>query len=77
MTGRLRAHCHALQLPRMSSHALRHGFATYMLSGGVDAVTVSHLLGHADVAFTLKTYCAVTPQALALAKQVAESATLV
>lgn len=76
LTGRLHSHCDRLQLPRMSPHALRHGFATFMLAGGVDAVTVSHLLGHADVAFTLKTYCAVTPKAIALAQQVAQSATV-
>jgi integrase len=75
VSARLRAYTDQLHLPPMSPHALRHGFATYMLHGGVDAVTVSHLLGHADVAFTLKTYCAVTPQAMAHAQQVAQSAT--
>lgn len=75
ISARLRAYTDQLHLPRISPHALRHGFATYMLHGGVDAVTVSHLLGHADVAFTLKTYCAVTPQALAHAQQVAQTAT--
>lgn len=75
VAARLRAYTDQLHLPRISPHALRHGFATYMLHAGVDAVTVSHLLGHADVAFTLKTYCAVTPQALALAQRIAQQAT--
>ncbi len=37
-------------------HALRHTFATLLLSNGVDIKTVSELLGHADVNITYNTY---------------------
>ncbi len=37
-------------------HTLRHTFASMLFRKGVDAKTVSELLGHASVAFTLNTY---------------------
>ena len=37
-------------------HTLRHTFASMLFRKGVDAKTVSQLLGHASVAFTLNTY---------------------
>lgn len=37
-------------------HALRHTFATLLLSNGIDIKTVSSLLGHADVSITYNTY---------------------
>ena len=37
-------------------HALRHTFATNAVAKGVDIKTLSLLLGHTDVAFTMKRY---------------------
>ena len=37
-------------------HTLRHTFATMAISRGVDIKTVSLLLGHTDVSFTMKRY---------------------
>lgn len=39
---------------------LRHTFATHALASGVDAKTLSGILGHAQASFTLDTYTHVT-----------------
>ena len=39
---------------------LRHTFATHALAGGVDAKTLSGILGHTQASFTLDTYTHVT-----------------
>ena len=48
-------------LPGIRFHDLRHTFATHALSGGVDAKTLSGILGHTKASFTLDTYTHVTP----------------
>ncbi len=48
-------------LPRIRFHDLRHTHATLLLLKGENVKVVSERLGHASVAFTLKTYAHVLP----------------
>lgn len=48
-------------LPDIRFHDLRHTFATHAIAGGVDAKTLSGILGHTNASFTLDTYTHVTP----------------
>ena len=47
-------------LPDLRFHDLRHTFATHALTSGVDAKTLSGILGHTKASFTLDTYTHVT-----------------
>ena len=47
-------------LPNMRFHDLRHTFATHAMTSGVDAKTLSGILGHTKTSFTLDTYTHVT-----------------
>ena len=47
-------------LPSIRFHDLRQTFATHALAGGVDAKTLSGILGHTQASFTLDTYTHVT-----------------
>jgi integrase len=44
----------------MRFHDLRHTAATLLLSRGVHPKVVSEMLGHADIAITLRVYAHVT-----------------
>ena len=48
------------ELPLIRFHDLRHTFATHAIAGGVDAKTLSDILGHTNASFTLDTYTHVT-----------------
>jgi len=50
----------SLNIPNLTPHTLRHTFASLLLQNGVDVKTISELLGHHSVVFTLKTYCHTT-----------------
>ena len=43
-------------LPGLRFHDLRHTFATHALGNGVDAKTLSGILGHTKASFTVDTY---------------------
>lgn len=51
-----------LGLPNLRFHDLRHTFATHALKSGVDAKTLSGILGHTNASFTLDTYTHVTDE---------------
>lgn len=40
----------------LSTHSLRHTFATRCIESGMQAIVLSKLLGHSDVRVTLNTY---------------------
>jgi integrase len=46
----------ALKLPAVSFHAFRHTHASMLLWRGVDVLTVSRRLGHANASITLNVY---------------------
>jgi integrase len=48
-------------VPRIRFHDLRHTTATHLLEQGENPKTVSELLGHSSVAFTMDVYAHVLP----------------
>ena len=58
--SRLKTILNKAGLPSIRFHDLRHTFATHALSSGVDARTLSGILGHTNASFTLDTYTHVT-----------------
>ena len=59
--GHLKTLLQRAGLPSIRFHDLRHTFATHALTSGVDAKTLSGILGHTNASFTLDTYTHVTP----------------
>jgi integrase len=53
----------AARLPRVRLHDLRHNFASMLVANKTSIRTVSDLLGHATVGFTLQTYTHGTDEA--------------
>jgi integrase len=51
-----RARVKAAKLRPIRWYDLRHSFGTHLVAAGVDAKTVSQLMGHKDVTLTLKHY---------------------
>ena len=60
-------------LPQIRFHDLRHTFATHALQSGVDAKTLSGILGHTNASFTLDTYTHVTTDMQRQAATIVES----
>ena len=45
-----------MDIPTRNYHVLRHSFATRCIERGMDAKTLSEILGHANVKTTLQMY---------------------
>ena len=56
-----KAACRRAGINDLRFHDLRHTAATYMVTGGVDLVTVAEILGHADIKMTMR-YAHPTPE---------------
>jgi integrase len=54
-------------------HALRHFYASVLLDGGESIKTVSQRLGHADPAFTLRTYTHLMPDSRSRTKTIIDA----
>lgn len=52
------------KLPDIRFHDLRHTFATHALANGVDAKTLSGILGHTKASFTVDTYTHATSDSI-------------
>lgn len=56
--------CDKVSIQRRGIHALRHTFATNWVQKNPDISSLSRILGHADAAFTYKTYCHADPHSM-------------
>lgn len=61
--GWLREFCEQNNIAFTGVHGLRHFNASALINEGVDAVLVSHALGHSAVSTTTNTYCHVFAEA--------------
>ncbi len=53
--------------PTVAFHELRHTYGSHLAQAGVDLLTISKLLGHADTRITGKHYAHLTDKTLAAA----------
>jgi len=53
--------------PPVAFHELRHTYASHLAQAGVDLLTISKLLGHADTRVTSKHYAHLADKTLAAA----------
>ena len=58
---------HKIKLDNLRFHDLRHTFATLSLQNGTDIKTVSDMMGHATVSFTMDRYGHVSDMMLQMA----------
>lgn len=63
-----RAHLH-----HVTFHDLRHTYASALIAGGADVVTVQHALGHGSPTVTLGTYAHLWPDAADRTRKIAEA----
>lgn len=56
VNNRLKRITKLMGIDNVSTHSLRHTYATRCIEAGMQAVTVQRLLGHKDIAVTLNTY---------------------
>ena len=56
ISNRWRSAVQSRKLPRVTFHALRHSHASVLIAAGLDVVSVSRRLGHANPTITLSVY---------------------
>ncbi|HRQ25789.1 site-specific integrase [Hyphomicrobium sp.] len=74
ITGAWRRACVSLKLPLVMLHALRHTHASALIAAGLDVVTISRRLGHANPTVTLNTYAHLFRQTDSVAAEAIEAA---
>lgn len=55
----VKRNCRLANVPEISTHTLRHQFATMLLEKGVTLEEISHLLGHKSTITTFDYYCGI------------------